>query len=678
MAIKSLFLASALSLLGLVSTTAVTNSVGENQLRQSAEIPNSAVGQPNVSEIFASALEAAKTADRMQFTESVDRLQDTNANAADAARWYAMVFHPSIYEVSDLEAAVARFRNWPASDRASANLEIAKLNAPTSRLGRFFGFDEPVAEPVTLRGRLLRADWLIENERFEEARSIVTPLWHRDRLSPELESEFPLRFEGILTEQDHQTRYLSMMARDRIRSGGRVAELAGYQGLHAAYSAIIRNQTAADRLIADLPEAQALSAPGILAMVEQLRKQDEPAAAAEVAVEFTQTEDFDSLNPTAWWNELRIVSRMLRERGNVETAFMIAELIPPDEPVEEVDAAFHAGWIALRELNDPQRALPHLEKILKVARGPSSRSRGYYWLGRAYEEMGNQSQAQTNYKSAVEHPTTFYGQAAASELDISVVDALSVNHDRVDVAIVVRNPLVQAGLYLVEAGEERAARVFFTDMAQFIQDPGLISALIAQLVERHQHFTALRLGKTALFEGFVRNAASHIVGVLPNDANLSPRDLALTYAVARQESEFRVDARSTAGAQGLLQLMPATAREVARSLELPYSTTRLSSDPDYNFTLGSAYLDRQLIAFNGSYVLAFVAYNAGPGRAREWVSRFGDPGNLSFRDAIDWVEQIPFPETRGYVQKVMENYQVYKARFGEIPDLEKDLTVGRQ
>jgi soluble lytic murein transglycosylase len=153
--------------------------------------------------------------------------------------------------------------------------------------------------------------------------------------------------------------------------------------------------------------------------------------------------------------------------------------------------------------------------------------------------------------------------------------------------------------------------------------------------------------------------------------------MALAYAVARQESEFNVGAVSGAGARGLLQLLPGTAKDVARKTGLPFSQARLTTDPAYNATLGAAFLAEQLGRFDGSYVLTFAGYNAGPRRAREWVKRYGDPRGKDIDAVVDWIERIPFTETRAYVQRVMENYQVYKMRLSGQADIARDLIYGR-
>jgi soluble lytic murein transglycosylase len=189
--------------------------------------------------------------------------------------------------------------------------------------------------------------------------------------------------------------------------------------------------------------------------------------------------------------------------------------------------------------------------------------------------------------------------------------------------------------------------------------------------------TSLRMGKFAYYRGVEVAALAFPTGVIPSSANISSAGKALAYAIARQESEFNKAAVSPADARGLLQILPSTAKGVASRHGLSYAPARLTTDAAYNATLGAHYLGEQIADFGGSYILTFIAYNAGPSRVGQWIERFGDPRGKSLHEVVDWVERIPFPETRNYVQRVMENYQVYKARLGAEVDIVQDLRFGR-
>jgi soluble lytic murein transglycosylase len=220
---------------------------------------------------------------------------------------------------------------------------------------------------------------------------------------------------------------------------------------------------------------------------------------------------------------------------------------------------------------------------------------------------------------------------------------------------------VRAARILEWGGEDGHVRAFVNTLSDAARTPGE-HALIADLAEEiGRPDLGVGAAKKALYAGVTLLRAGYPVIRLPQAAG---SERALLLALTRQESAFDTNALSPTGARGLMQLMPATARQVAKSLSLPYADRRLSADGLYNLTLGRTYLDRLIGNFNGSYVLAIAAYNAGAARVHQWVEQFGDPRGPG-TDAVDWVETIPFGETRNYVQRVLENLQVYRLRIGD-------------
>ena len=227
------------------------------------------------------------------------------------------------------------------------------------------------------------------------------------------------------------------------------------------------------------------------------------------------------------------------------------------------------------------------------------------------------------------------------------------------------------------AGHAGRSESLYRALAAELQSPGELAMLAAQAEQQVNHQLSLQIGKIAFNRGIDVAALAFPVGVIPGDANIAGSGKALAYAIARQESAFNPAAVSPANARGLLQLLPGTAQGVAKRYGLAYSRDRLTSDAAYNATLGAHYLGEQIAEFGGSYILTFIAYNAGPRRVPQWIDRFGDPRGKPIDEVVDWVEMIPFTETRNYVQRVMENYQVYKTRLGQKADIVEDLRLGR-
>ena len=288
------------------------------------------------------------------------------------------------------------------------------------------------------------------------------------------------------------------------------------------------------------------------------------------------------------------------------------------------------------------------------------------------------SDASTYYARAASYATTYYGQLAAAKLNLTRLNIATPAPTNDDKTRFYGREWVQAATLLINAGHQSRASPLIDALADNLSSPGELALLAGMAAEAGQSKLALQVGKASAYRGIDVGALTHPLGAIPEETQLSEAGRALAYAVARQESEFQIGAKSGAGALGLLQILPGTAKEVAGRAGLEYSKVRLTADAGYNATLGARYLSEQIDRFDGSYILTFIAYNAGPRRADEWVKRFGNPKGKSIEDVVDFVELIPFAETRSYVQRVMENYQVYKWRLNGNYDIVQDLRFGRK
>jgi soluble lytic murein transglycosylase len=382
------------------------------------------------------------------------------------------------------------------------------------------------------------------------------------------------------------------------------------------------------------------------------------------------------VDPGQWWNEQRIVSRGLADQGNFKAAYRVAASNVAVSPQDVGEAEFHAGWYALRGLRDGATAEDHFRKILQISSGPISVSRAWYWLGRA-AEAGGPGKAADFYAKAGALPSTFYGQLANERVGRRTLNVTYPSPTTEDRQRFQSREAVMAISRLEAAGNGWRADSLYRALAQQLQSPGEIAILAARAEKSGNHQLSLQVGKIAYGRGIDVAALAFPIGVIPDNANIAGSGKALAYAIARQESAFNPQAVSAANARGLLQLLPKTAKAVASRHGIAYSKDRLTDDAGYNATLGAHYLGEQIDTFGGSYILTFVAYNAGPNKVPEWIDRYGDPRGKSIDEVVDWIERIPFPETRNYVQRVMENYQVYKARLGQKTDIEQDLIHGR-
>jgi soluble lytic murein transglycosylase len=576
---------------------------------------------------------------------------------------------------AEIAEAAAELRGWPGMKRLRANSERALYREQPSASEVINAFGN--TKPETPEGAMALGRALLEVGQAGTAKRVVGAVWRDEPLERVTEARMLQQFGSILTRADHKRRMDMLLYKDRIADAERMKSLAGAEKLFAARAAVARGDAKAAALLSAVPAAQR-SDPGYLfATVEYYRKKDKVAEAADILLRAPR--DADSLVDTdAWWNERRIVARDLLDVGRTKDAYRVASAHSAESAVDAADAEFHAGWIALRFLRDPQTAAKHFGRIAELSPRPLSQSRAYYWLGRSAEASGS-GNAGRYFARAATYPTTYYGQLAASKLGRRPDDIVYPKPSGAERQRFESREAVRAIRRLEEIGLNDRAEKLYKSLADDLTSSGELAMLASMAERRGNHYLSLKVGKQANVRGIDAAAAlAFPIGVIPASANISASGKALAYAIARQESEFRPDARSGVGALGLLQLMPATAKTLCRQVGMAYNQARLTTDVAYNAVLGSRYLGQQIDNFSGSYVLTFAAYNAGPRRAREWMDRFGDPRGKQVDQVVDWVERIPFTETRNYVQRVMENYQVYKMRLGADSNIERDLVLGRQ
>ncbi|WP_187970294.1 lytic transglycosylase domain-containing protein [Aquibium microcysteis] len=572
----------------------------------------------------------------------------------------------------ELAAALTELDGWPGLDGIERNREraLARLPAePEAVIQAFAG-----RPPLTLEGKLMLARAHRSVGDGAAAAAVLAPVWRMQRLDGATEVRLIAEFGEILSREDHRVRMETMLHDERAQSALRVAGLAGAEALARAWTAVNRGDRTAAALLDAVPEEQRTSA-YIFAKARFLRRGGRFLEAAETMLSVRRDAQ-DVVDPDAWWVERRVLSREMLDIGRPDLAYAIAAAHSAESPAMAADAEFHAGWYALSFLDQPETALAHFERIAALTSGAISQSRAFYWMARAME-AGAPGDAGAAYEKAAAFGTAFYGQIAAAKLGRQTIPVAAPQpspHERLAFA---RRPEVAAIRRLEEAGHAGRAEALYRGLAATLENPREIALLSAMAERRGDHTLALRVGKIAAARGLDVGALAHPLGAIPPEAEISDAGAALAYAIARQESEFNAGAVSGAGARGLLQLLPGTARDMARGAGLPYSPARLTTDAAYNATLGAAFLADQLGRFDGSYVLTFAGYNAGPGRARDWVERYGDPRGADLAAVVDWIERIPFTETRNYVQRVMENYQVYKMRLTGRTDVARDLVAGR-
>lgn len=365
--------------------------------------------------------------------------------------------------------------------------------------------------------------------------------------------------------------------------------------------------------------------------------------------------------PARWARWRRSFARSLMRDGKAELAYQLAANHFLAEGSDYADLEWLAGFIALRQLEEPETALTHFQRLQAAVKTPISLGRAFYWQGRALEALGRADAAQAAYVAGARYQTSFYGQLAAEKAGIPMDASLTGKEVYPDwtTAPFVSSSVLRAGLMLLQGGERNLAAYFLTHLAKRIDatQQAQLAGLALSLDEPH---IALKIAKVAAAQGNVMPRAYFPLTDLTQTDHPVPDELVLS--IARRESEFNPAAASGAGARGLMQLMPGTAEAVAAKLELEFSNAALLEDPAFNAKLGAAYLAGLVEEFGDNYVLVAAAYNAGPSRPRAWIAAQGDPRSAGV-DVVDWIEMIPFNETRNYVMRVTESLAVYRARL---------------
>lgn len=553
---------------------------------------------------------------------------------------------------------------WPAENTLRARAEATLLTEEHAS-DDIINFFRNVT-PRTAAGKVVLANALRQRGQGERASALVRDAWHNNTIPASVERFVREHLSGAISAADEKIRMDRLFYAEEAAEGLAIGERldSANKALAKARAAVIRKAANAGALLGAVPHELHHDPSYLFAYAQYLRRKEQPHDAAKYLLAAPRDPRL-LVNPEEWWTERRIVARKLLDAGEARLAYRVAAGHGARKDVDIMEAEFHAGWIALRFLNDAALADRHFALVQKEAARKISVARAHYWRGRAREALGDEGGARQHYDVAAHEATTFYGQLAMVKIgrrNIHLANAPQADSARQ--ARFNQLPTVRAIRLLAEAGLIDKARPFFTDAAEEWRDPvdlDLLARLGASLGQvRYQ----LAVGKKATNRGLPLDHHAYPTNGVPNTPAIGLKvERAVVLGLSRQESTFDPKIRSSAGAVGLMQMLPASAAGIARKYGVTWKPGAMT-DPVYNSQLGTAYLGDDIASFDGSYVLAFAAYNAGRRRASEWVAKYGDPRDPRV-DAVDWIERIPFTETRNYVMRVMENVQVYRARLGQ-------------
>jgi soluble lytic murein transglycosylase len=538
-------------------------------------------------------------------------------------------------------------------------------------------------DPKSAAGQAALASALLAEGDEAGAKTLAVKAWRSNELASTLETGFLARFGALLTVADHKWRLDRILIDDSRWTTDRTPRASAARRMlpllpdverkkAEARIAVYSRAANATQLMAALPSDAATSPTadwGFAHSLAQWHRRSGRGEAARAVLAGVPVDPAKTPNLDAWWEERRAGAYDALKQGRAQAAYDLVRNPGPLSVNPLKDATFLAGWIALRHLNDTKRAETHFAAFEKAADGPLSRAKAAYWQSQTAEATGNKSAANAQRKLAAQQTDTFYGLLSRQDLDpnaktIKIEPPAQPTADQV--AKFNAHPVVKAAVLAKKSGVDAAiGKTMFNHLRTIMTSEPEV-AMVAHLADAlGDPQMALRIGKAAIARGQNLMYYAYPLRPMPSYQPLrAPPEAAFMLSIARQESEFNIATLSGAGARGLLQVMPVTAQHVCRDYKVTCDIPRLMTDKSYNATMASAYISDRMDEFQGSYVLTLAGYNAGPGRTRQWMREFGDPRDGSI-SPLDWIHRIPFEETREYVQKVLANIQVYRARLGD-------------
>ena len=594
-----------------------------------------------------------------------------NKLLAKVLQWQYYVSPGSGAEFGEITDFMHANPDWPQQTTLERRAEEAITAAtPRSLILEWFN----AKAPATVEGAMAYGKALLDQGRTDQAAELVRKFWISGNFGQVQERLFLNNFEELIRDEDDLTR-LDRLLWDHQETGIRsqVTRVDADHKLLAQARMAFENEASNAVSLAQRLPASVKSDPGLIyEWVRYLRNHDDD----DGAIQLLRHPSHDKVRPELWWTERAVLARRALQKGNISAAYDLAQNHGQADGAGFADAEWLSGWIALRFLNDATQGLDHFSRMYDHVATPQSRSRAAYWAGRSNEALGQGDESVRWYNQAAQNVTTFYGQLAVGRIHQDQLWPLPPDPkpSPADISQFERQEMTQVAHLLGEIKETDLVRPFMLKAVELAQTPGEreLAANLAQSMGRPD--IAVTVAKQSERQGVPLIHSGY--PMLP--AAGDKPEHALVLALIRQESAFHAEAVSTAGAMGLMQLMPQTAASLAKALKVVFKkkdnlNAQLTKNPSLNIKLGSAYVGDLLSDFNGSYVLTAAAYNAGPGRVRHWLKDMGDPRGPDV-DPVDWIESIPYSETRNYVERVLEGTQIYRRKLGAATSmLDRDI-----
>ena len=569
---------------------------------------------------------------------------------------------------------IDRNSNYPRIDRikylAEHKLSTAKISP--KKIINWFGQQEPLSG----YGKMILGESYILLGKESKGKILIKEGWITADLSKNELKFFRKKFKKYLNTDDYVKRADYLAWNGKYWALRRLTTYLpkDYELLYTARHILMSKSYGVDQAIKNVPKKFKNDSGLNYDRLKWRRKKGRVDSSIEILLKINNNKDY-LVFPEKWWKEREIISRALIYKKKYKTAYKISSNHGMKDGADFAAAEWLSGWIALSFLNDPLIAKDHFKNFYNNVNYPISTSRGAFWLGRAYEKLGDLEQSKVWYEEASKYLTTYYGQLAFLKLNpkgkFELKDDMDVDNKYRHIFF--NKELVKVTYLLSELKKDKYTKFILRHLANDNIQEGseILAAELATNIERYDF--AIQVSKIASYKKRFHNEFNYPIISTPKTINgRKIPESAFILSIIRQESEFDLSANSHAGAKGLMQLMPYTAKLVSKQAKLPYSKSRLTTDPEYNINLGSHYIAGLILEYDGAYPFAIAAYNAGPKRVRYWKKINKNPQKNQV-NYVDWIELIKFRETRNYVQRVLENYNVYRYILEQKPIPMKDF-----
>jgi soluble lytic murein transglycosylase len=591
----------------------------------------------------------------------------------DFIQWRHLLTTGNRATFTEYKQFIERVKDYPRIDRVRY-LGEHKINSKNHTKNEIIQWFDKYP-PLSGFGKMMLGDALLSKNK-ETAINLIKEGFIKADLSKNDLIFFRKKFKKYLNSSDYIKRADYLAWENKYWDLKRMLRYLpkDYQLLYTARQLLMSRSYGVDSAISNVPASLKKDAGLNYDRLKWRRKRGRVDSSLEILLSIKNNKDY-MVRPDKWWVERSIIARSLIYKKRYEQAYKITSKHGLSEGSELAEAEWMSGWIALSFLKDPILAKNHFTKFYNNVGYPISLSRGAYWLGKANLALNNKEEADKWFKEGSKYLTTYYGQLSHMKIYPNKTFELkeSTQVDKNYAESFYKNKLVAIVHLLDEVKKDKYTKHILRFLANDNVSAGseILAAKLATDISRFDF--AIQISKIASYQKRFHNKYNYPVISTPNKVGSRKiPEQALILSIIRQESEFDISARSRVGAQGLMQLMPYTAKTVAKQAKVSYSKSRLTTSPEYNINLGSFYIAGLILDYDGSYPFAVAAYNAGPKRVKYWKKINKDPQKKQI-DYVDWVELIKFKETRNYVQRVMENYNVYRYILSQKPIFLKDF-----